>query len=275
MDFTKEIILVFLSAFSAVLQVIGVYVLYHTNNLRATQRMILINVGFDHILCLISSIPRNIQGLDEYSWLAYVPAFNYALIMHYLSIDRMLEIYLHLKYPIYMTKKVSHFIIVLLWLISSLLVAVVLLVTYFHPNFEEKLFMFIFAIMIWCALCTAVFVYSYIYRKWTVLRKDAQGTRQCARANTNAFLLPVLVVFTFILFQGSGSVIIIIQNTAELNARTSSLLKYVIFMLFTFGDISDALIYIFLQKDVRKKILLNITRLAVGISRQFKTRSSS
>ena len=85
------------------------------------------NIGFGYILgsifliCRFSIIIENIQGLDEYFWLLYVPGFNYALLMHYLSIDRILEIYLDLKYPIYMTKKVSLFIILLLWLVSLLL----------------------------------------------------------------------------------------------------------------------------------------------------------
>ena len=174
-----------------------------------------------------------------------------------------------------MTIKVSLFIIMLLWLVSLLLVFAVFLVTYFHSSFEEKLFMYISPIMIWCALCTAVFVYSYIYRKWKVLSKNAVGTRQRVKTNANAFLIPLLVVFTFFLFQGSTSVVMIIQNTVELNASNKSLLKSVMSILFSFGEISDALIYIFLQKDVRRKILLNITRFVVGISCQLKTPSSS
>ena len=151
----------------------------------------------------------------------------------------------------------------------------VFLVTYFYSSFEEKLFMYISPIMIWCALCTAVFVYSYIYRKWKVLSKNTVGTRQRVKTNANAFLIPLLVVFTFFLFQGSASVVMIIQNTVELNASNKSLLKSVMSILFSFGGISDALIYIFLRKDVRRKILLNITRFVVGISCQLKTPSSS
>ena len=59
MDFNKvevssfRLTLIFIHTFCAVLQVTGFCVLYHTSNLRATQRVILINVNLCHIFCSI------------------------------------------------------------------------------------------------------------------------------------------------------------------------------------------------------------------------------
>ena len=59
-----------------------------------------------------------------------------------------------------MTRKVSYFIMMFLWLISFFRV---FLVTYYYPNLKVTLFMHIFLIMIWCVLCTASFVNGIIH----------------------------------------------------------------------------------------------------------------
>ena len=286
MDYTKvdissfRLFLILLHVFCTVLQITGVYVLYHFNNLRTTQRIILINLSLCHILHSIpcffkfSKIIGNIQMPDEVLVLLYLSRFNYLLLLHYLFIDRMLEIYLHLKYPIYMTKKVSYFIIVLLWLISLLLVFAVFLVTYCYPYLKGKLYLYIFPTMIWCVICTALFVYSYIYRKWTSLRRKTPGINHSIQTNSNAFMGQFLVVVTFILFQGSGSVLLIIESTVELNASTKSLLQCVGFMLFAFGGISDVLMHILLQRDIKKKLLLKFRKRLIEVLLQFKCWSS-
>ena len=276
-----QLFLIFLYVFSAIVQIIGVYVLYHTKNLRVTQRIILINIGICHIsysiscICDFSKMIWNSQELIGSPCLyVVILGFNYTLLVHYLSIDRMLEIYLHLKYPIVMTKQISYFVIILLWLISLLLAFIVLLVTCFYPNLKGKLSMYLLPIMIWSVLCTALLIYSYMYRKWTSLRRNVPRIKQSAQRNSNAFLIPFLIVFTFTFFQGSGSVLMMIQNTVELSAMGKSLLECVMAMLFAFGVISDALIYIFLRKDIRKKFLLKIRNCLAGISPQFKCWSS-
>ena len=83
-----------------------------------------------------------------------------------------------------------------------------------------------------------------------------------------------LVVVTFILFQGSGSVLLIIESTVELNASTKSLLQCVGFMLFAFGGISDVLMHILLQRDIKKKLLLKFRKRFIEVLLQFKCWSS-
>ena len=266
-----QLFLIFLYTFSAVVQIIGVYVLYHTNNLRLAQRIILISIGICRIsfsiscICDLSGRMWNNQKLPGILCLHnLIFGLDYTLLMNYLSIDRMLEIYLHLKYPILVNKKISYFVIILLWLISLLLAFIVRLVACYYHNLENELVSYISSIMIWTVLCTALFVYSYMYRKWASLRRNVPRIKQNVRRNSNAFLIPFLVVVTFAFFQGSGSVLLMIQSTVELSASSKSLLECVMFMLFAFGLISDNLIYIFLQKDIRKKLLLKIRNCLAG-----------
>ena len=263
--------LIFLYTFSAVVQIIGVYVLYHINNLRLAQRIILINIGICHIsfsiscICDLSERIWNNQKLPGSPGLhTFIFVLDYTLLMNYLSIDRMLEIYLHLKYPILVNKKISYFVIILLWLISLLLAFIVRLVACYYHNLENELVSYISSIMIWTVLCTALFVYSYMYRKWASLRRNAPRIKQNVRRSSNAFLIPFLVVVTFAFFQVSGSVLLMIKNTVELRASSKNLLECVMLMLYAFGLISDDLIYIFLQKDIRKKLLLKIRNCLPG-----------
>ena len=77
----------------------------------------------------------------------------------------MLEIYLHIKYPLYVTKKVTYVIVIILWSISLVMADIVSIITYDHSNLYKKLTYFIYPIMSWSVLLTLSFVYVYIYHK--------------------------------------------------------------------------------------------------------------
>ena len=73
MIFTRKLILnlqlylVFLYAFTAILQVIGIYVLYVTKRLRGSQRIILINVSICHLWFSVCSIFKLSIGIIKNS----------------------------------------------------------------------------------------------------------------------------------------------------------------------------------------------------------------
>ena len=127
---------VFLYICPAVLQVAGICVLYHTKYLRTIQRIILINVsicllGFSfYIIFEFSCTITNSEELRKITdCFIHVPFAICPLLMLYLSIDWMLEIYLHLKYPIYVTKNCSYFIVKVLWIViltSGVIIGIVI-----------------------------------------------------------------------------------------------------------------------------------------------------
>ena len=262
-----QLFLIFLYAFSGFLQITGIYVLCYTKRLKANQRLILMHVSINHIGFAVVFIYKLLKVIinDEEQhddvFIAYfrgILGATYPLLMHYLSIDRMLEIYLHLKYPIYFTKRVSYFIIIMLWFISSVFGIINSILCYYRHKLYEKIPKYIYPLMSWSVLFTVLFVYIYLYQKWRGLQKHAPKMTKCSPAKSKRFLIPFLVVFSFILFEIFGSTISIIQNTTELHENTDDLIRCVALTLFALGEISDVFIYIFLQRNIRKILFKNI-----------------
>ena len=268
-----QIFSVFLYIFSAMLQVAGIHVLYHTKYLRAIQRMILINIGVCHLgfsIYIIFKLSYTIINGEEPSkftdCFAYVRFTIYPLLILYLSIDRMLEIYLHLKYPIYVTKKCSYFIVKVLWVVILTIGVIIGIVIHYHPT-DKKVSHYLFLIMSLPVLFAVIFVYIYIYKKWKTLRHIAALGKTQYRPRKSTFLIiPFLVVFTFVLCEGFAFAMVIVEVTIEPSGNTEGFIHCIIFTLLAVGGISDAFVYIFLQKHIRNKLCLKIKTFLVKAS---------
>lgn len=146
-----------------------------------------------------------------------------------------------------MTKKVTYVIVIILWSISLVMAIIVSAITYDNSGLHKKLAWFIYPIMSWSIFFTLLFVYVYIYQMWKVLLRNTPSKKKFSPMKSR-FLIPFLVVFTFILFEGCGSRISIITNSIELNRSVDKFTRCISLMLFATAEISDALIYIILQK---------------------------
>lgn len=87
---------------------------------------------------------------------------------------------------------------------------------------------------------------------WKVLLRNTPSKKKFSPMKSR-FLIPFLVGFIFILFEGCGSLISIITNSIELNRSVDKFTRCISLMLFATAEISDALTYIILQKYIRKK----------------------
>ena len=101
-----QLFLIFLYGFSGFLQITGIYVLYYTKRLKTNQRLILMHVSINHIgfavvftYKLLKIIMNDEEQHDDVfiAFLRGIVGATYPLLMHYLSIDRMLEINLFHK----------------------------------------------------------------------------------------------------------------------------------------------------------------------------------
>ena len=255
---------VFLYIFSAMLQIAGIYVLYHTKVLRAIQRMILINISLCHLgfsVYIIFELSYTMINGEEprkfTDCFSYVRFTIYPLLILYLSIDRMLEIYLHLKYPIYVTKKCSYFIVKVLWIVSLTTGGIIGIVIHYHFT-DKKLSHYLFPIISFSVLFTVIFTYIYIYKKWKTLHRNAALGKTQYRHRKSIFLVPFLVVFTFISCEGFAFAMVIVEVTIKSSGYTEDFIHCIIFTLLAVEGICDAFVYIFLQKHVRNKLCLKI-----------------
>ena len=244
-------------------QLVGIYLLQTKSRCKYNQKIVLINLSCQHlgfasfqIYNLITSIFNVTKSKNVY----YVEYFIrgtiaavYPLFMHYITIDRLFEIHFHMKYPIYFTKRVTVCICIVLWSISGI-VGMLNGGLKFYYKVMYILPRYIFATLSFSVLITVIITYTYVYFKWKSLRKRIPKFRGASPAKTHYFLIPILIVFTYILFEIGGSVISIIQNASSLTEVNHKIIRCIVLIFFACGAISDVVIYILLQKTIRKTI---------------------
>jgi len=143
------------------------------------------------------------------------------------------------------------------------------MVSHQHSNIYHKIaYSYLWPILDALFLMVAVGTYSYFFVKIKENRKQvyqiasrivsAQSSNKKVRRNLSikSFFMPGILVITFIIF------IVIPDETTffhqALNIEISEKLDFVLIVLFKFGYLSDAIVYIFLQKEIfsRAKIVL-------------------
>ena len=184
------------------------------------------------------------------------------LIMIYLMCDRMLDIHLHMKYFLYFSENRVRKILICLWIFCSIFSLATVLLRKFRQG-AEGIVIFIFFIgtditIILAALMTYLFLYNKVRRfrkcdrrQRTVIKRHSDFKR----FQRSKFLLPSLIIATYLLFNTTGDVVVV-YKTVFLNAskETEALLSEIGHLLWILGWISDGILYIFLQRSIRQRL---------------------
>lgn len=125
--------------------------------------------------------------------------------------------------------------------------------------------MHIFLIMIWCVLCTASFVNGVLHTENGEFYIKMPQWKNIVELNTiesnkalKAYWGALHCVRSVLNWSFSG------PNTVKYGPKKIRIRTFfcsVMFMSFGFGVIHDALIYIFLKRDIRKKFFRKIKRI--------------
>lgn len=163
-----------------ILHTVGLYMLFTTRitRLAYNQKLYLINISISELLICVFKISHRLFSLYDYSlysfklWTIQTSGcfMAYIIFMVLLSVDRFLEVYLNIKYPIFVTKRTAHFSVLIVWLVSAMFAMALVLqnsdnhvrrvvILYFWPSSELTF------------LLIALLVYTYLFVKIRKYRK--------------------------------------------------------------------------------------------------------
>lgn len=182
--------------------------------------------------------------------------FNFIMIL--ITIDWLLEFKLNIKYPVYVSPKMTLLVIISL-LVASLTVFVYVFVSNILSPWD---YLAIFSLYVHVPfggifLTLAGFTYYIIFQKIQLNRSERKKIRRSIKdteqsKTTFKLFLPSFIILTYIIFNLISSIVLTIeehyfksQGTAIMKTTTS---------LYPLGWVADPLIYIFSLKSIRMKL---------------------
>ena len=270
--------------FAAFTHLVGLLLLYRVKFQPVNQRIVIIHLA-------VTELCTNISQTIVYTLLMtgrcerksvcdYVDRFIYSfvagttkLIMIYITCDRLLEIVMHLRYPIYFTKERVKKIILFLWTFSGIFAFITVLIYMFNIATLKLTGTIRYSILItkdFVIFITAFMTYSFLYlkvKRFHALDQSQMRTRKCSKTSQNSkFLLPCLVIATYLMFNTTGDVLIIYNRyfADEGQTYTKSIISEVAHWLWILGWISDGILYIFMQKSIKEKLKSGFRKNRVG-----------
>lgn len=250
-------------------------------NLSAIE-LILNAVSFlRRILKMTSS---DISKADKYMQYTYifdysVLKFSLHLTMIAITLDRMFLIILNLQYPKYFKKKCAKLIVLGIWLLSGVMFITYILV--FIYEFEQnpskscasgKFMLVAFDIMF---VVIAIVAYYLIFKKHTFQQSQrsllqlnnltVDGSDEAASSlkqsfwnafKHSRFYVALLLILTFIVFVIPPDMIFAFYECKN----KEKIIKHVATISYAFSYFSDGVVYIFLNREVRRLLLNKVRR---------------
>ena len=259
-------------ALTAVLHTIGLYLICKIKISPCNQRLLITNLAAIEMVGSWYSVLTNsvmISRKWDMRWehthifIAFVIYTAIRLAVLNVILDRFLDIFLNLKYPLYMTKKMISGILTIEWIVVvSAAVVFTLLVKFdIYPLTGFYYFLIYFHLSLDILITfVAMVTYTYFYlRVRSIMNTHTQDTTRNKQMLWRNFKIPLLMVASYILFNVTATVMrmVALQDMIQNNNEYTKL--YIILtglsgILDTLGWISDALIYIFLQKKIRRTL---------------------
>ena len=273
----QDIVILSFSIPSVVLHTVGLIILFgvqkgHGNQISAmislaVSELIFSFVASAYSLCKISGIQNEIlfnyfAGIDAFSTVAN------KLGVIYLVIERLLEVYFHMKYPLMFSHKTACFILTGIWVISGLNgLALGIFRGYGNAkNLLYTIYNFVFVALDLVFLCAVVMTYSYFLIKVRNIRRIDVSYKMQVRKQKHSikilsirrskFIIPLLIAVTYILFNVSSTVLYQVWRYGQdPNSLQPSDVFFAARLNSMIGYICDSVFHIFMHKEVRTCIL--------------------
>ena len=264
---------------SSLFHFFGIVLLSRMARAASNQKLLIISLsGTELLYSLQMSVSTILKMLNSDKHVVFIIAYwilistalaANKLMMLYLVMDRFADIYLHMRYPLFFTKTRVVKILVALWMFAFVHGTVTSVVAIWANDFKDPLEVEseyvqsynYFTLIIDAAITvSAVTTYLYFYSKVSsiVKRTKSQAKQRHQGMNRNQmkkFLIPFLMVATYLMFNVSSNVLFTIRR--QWKSLKEDIIRILLSLGWTFtmvGYISDAVLYIFLQKSVRNSI---------------------
>ena len=267
------IFLIIITSYSltVILHSLSCFLLWKTYkwNQVTTQQLILLHLSIaEGLYCLLILVEELLFFFLQYGkgW-AYFRSISLMLhfvidfTMFFMTLERLMAVILSFKYQLYWRVGRTKKVLATIWFVgfmfgvTACLIQIntsveidILLLTVF--TYFQLVFSIIFVV-------TAFSTYAAIFWKYrksrNALRRSGSSNEDGKRNSHLRFRIPALIIFTFLIFDSVPLCIWVILLSSSIS--WSWLLELSRVLLFALGYIADALIYIFLQPEVRKYLL--------------------
>ena len=285
MDLVWNIVFLIICHINFLLHLLGFYLLVklYRKNKHTVQRLCLINLSLRDALKNFLFIPyicMEMEGMKETTiqkymdicFLTIIPCLYYSLII-LITIDRFLAVCLHVKYRAYVTPGRAKYCLMLIWVCSFLLGAVLSVLYHFkHITLDFYPYnMYIYLTLDVLFIVVALGTYCFIFSRYHSLAKETQ--QSCSFRNRNEeertnlsafhrfrhskFYTSAIIVSNFMLLIAIPDIVF----TAYLHISTSPppfVAIVVLTLMNLLSDLCDFVIYVFIQKQVRDLLLKKI-----------------
>ena len=248
------------------------------DNLNGSQKYLLISFCLTELTLgiysvLISSITfvniQHTKTIEETLLIFLLTPLSliYFLVMILITLDRLLEFRLSIKYSLYWSSKKT--LVALLFIISismSIFICIVILTTFydFTSKYEEILLIQVLPVFGNFFIVLAGYTYYQIYQKVKENRKKSKRIKRIYEVKNSSkqmdsnqrkrfqVFLPSVIIGTFILFSLAPYLIWIIQY--HICNDCYKFLNSIIEILYSLGLLADPIVSIFSLKPIRMRI---------------------
>lgn len=272
-----------------IFHVIGIYLLRRTFSYTRNQKLYLIQKSIMEIMFLI--VHNNIilyfkvYNLRNpvYCYVSLLIscliAIPYCNIVVLLSFDRFAQVWLNIKYTVYVTNGRANMAVVLNWIFGSLFCIVAFSMQY---AVNRATYLLVHAIVnqffIMMVVIVSVPCYLYIYCKVRKNKKSDNSNaiimRRCISTHNRHRMLdfvPFWICFIFFVFIFIPNLFILFSHrTFSMSYKIQVYFAIVAHFFYDIGILCDVLIYIFMNKALKCKFLMLVQRRSMEWGSQFK-----
>lgn len=283
-----------LNAINVILHVLGAYLLIclYRRCRYKPQRLYIINLAvseclsnlFELLRTSLEFIPQSFTVREVRMYLHIIVytglSIVYFLIMIYITADRLIHVYLNLKYPtIWNVARTKH-LIVFTWCVGGItIIGVSILYWLTRLPWEDDFYKFVYPPMEAIFLILAAVTYTLIFRKYSKSQKKLSTFSKSSNRSLhkpswfkNSFInVPGLLIVSFSLLVVIPAILYLTIGILEKNR--SDLLETACSISYSCANCIDAGIYIFLQDDVRKLLMKKFRRSRLDVHSMSRTQS--
>ena len=256
------IILIILDTLSVLLHTLGSYLLIcvYQNGCQETQQIYIINLAvceaFIGLLSLLyTAVPTDV-GIYVGSFIIFGFVTTIYLTMIYISIDRLLDVKLNIRYPLFWNEKKTKYLLIVTWLVNiSISIVIIIIHGYAKMNISLSITMPIFITFDFFFTLLAFITYGYLFEKYRRTRvppihNTTQPKLSVFRVFRNSkFYVSALLIITFLSFTVVPDMIMF--YLVLINGYISETVFTICKILFAISRLSDACIYIFMKPSVK------------------------
>jgi len=184
----------------------------------------------------------------------------YYLDMIYITIDKMMDIVLNIKYPVYWNEQKAKNLLICTWLFASVIcVTVVSLHISIQFDWKTIFFKYVYTTVGIAFVILAFITYSFIFHKFKQSQTPpvqrsvhTKSIRTITVFRKSRFHIPLLIILSFMIFMIVPDLTYLF--VAVLNERKAPLVLAICWISYCISNLIDAWIYIFMQRRVRRHL---------------------